>query len=74
MVQTGALVGTMDYMSPEQALGKPLDQRSDLYAVGLIFYELLTGKMPFAAESTLASLIKRTQEGATPVFHRDQTI
>jgi eukaryotic-like serine/threonine-protein kinase len=74
MTQTGALVGTMDYMSPEQALGKPLDQRSDLYTVGLIFYELLTGKMPFAAESALASLIKRTQERAAPVLDSDKAI
>lgn len=74
MTQTGALVGTMDYMSPEQALGKPLDQRSDLYTVGLIFYELLTGKTPFAAESALARLIQRTQERATPVLASDQSI
>ncbi|HZQ96326.1 MAG TPA: serine/threonine-protein kinase, partial [Candidatus Sulfotelmatobacter sp.] len=74
MTQTGALVGTMDYMSPEQALGKPLDQRSDIYAVGLIFYELLTGMMPFAAESALASLIKRTQERATPALDCDKSI
>ena len=74
MTQTGALVGTMDYMSPEQALGKSLDQRSDLYTVGLIFYELLTGKMPFAAESALASLIRRTQERATPVLDSDSSI
>lgn len=74
MTQTGALVGTMDYMSPEQALGKSLDQRSDLYTIGLIFYELLTGKMPFAAESALASLIRRTQERATPVLDSDNTI
>ena len=49
MTQTGAMVGTMEYMSPEQALAKDLDQRSDLFALGLILYELLTGKMPFAA-------------------------
>lgn len=74
MTQTGALVGTMEYMSPEQALGRALDQRSDLFAAGLMFYELLTGKMPFAADSALASLIKRTQECAIPVNHHDRNI
>jgi serine/threonine protein kinase/tetratricopeptide (TPR) repeat protein len=74
MTQSGALVGTMDYMSPEQALAKTLDQRSDLYTVGLIFYELLSGSMPFAADSALASLIKRTQERVAPVSDHDKTI
>ncbi len=74
MTQTGALVGTMEYMSPEQALGKGLDQRSDLFSVGLILYELLTGKMPFQAESAVASLIKRNQERAVPVSDHDTTI
>src|ERR1700726_476486 len=74
MTQTGALVGTMEYMSPEQALGKNLDERSDLFTLGLIFYELLTGKMPFAAGSALASLIKRTQERAAPVSDLDRSI
>ena len=74
MTQTGAIVGTMEYMSPEQALAKDLDQRSDLFALGLILYEMLTGKGPFAAESALASLIKRTQERATPVSDIDSQI
>jgi tetratricopeptide (TPR) repeat protein/predicted Ser/Thr protein kinase/TolB-like protein len=67
MTQSGALVGTMEYMSPEQALGKDLDQRSDIFALGLICYEMLSGNMPFRAESALASLIKRTQERADPI-------
>jgi len=51
-----------------------LDHRSDLFTVGLIFYELLTGKMPFKADSVLASLIKRTQERASPVSDHDESI
>ncbi len=74
MTQTGAIVGTMEYMSPEQALGKELDQRSDIFALGLILYEMLTGKGPFQADSALASLIKRTQERATPVSEIDAQI
>src|SRR5712692_10621123 len=74
MTQTGAVVGTMEYMSPEQGLGKQLDERSDLYAAGLIFYELLTGKMPYKADSALASLLKRTHERAIPVSEHSSTI
>ncbi len=74
MTKTGALVGTMEYMSPEQALGQSLDQRSDLYTVGLILYELLSGTMPFAADSAIASLLKRTQERPVPVSDHDGAI
>jgi tetratricopeptide (TPR) repeat protein/tRNA A-37 threonylcarbamoyl transferase component Bud32 len=74
MTQTGALVGTIDYMSPEQALGKDLDQRSDIFALGLIGYEMLTGSMPFRAESMVASLLKRTQQRAVPLSDVDKNI
>jgi serine/threonine protein kinase len=74
MTQTGALVGTMEYMSPEQALAKDLDQRSDLFTLGLILYELLTGTVPYTAESVVASLIKRTQERAIEVSVHDGSI
>src|SRR6266850_4101745 len=74
MTQTGALMGTIEYMSPEQAMGKQLDARSDLFAVGLIFYELLTCKLPFKAETAMASLLKRNQERALPAAELDASI
>jgi len=74
MTQTGALLGTIEYMSPEQSMGKKLDQRSDLFAVGLIFYELLSGKTPFKAETAMASLLLRNQERAVPVRELEESI
>ena len=74
MTRTGMMIGTMEYMSPEQAMGKELDARSDEFAVGLILYELLSGFIPFQAESAIASLVKRTQEQATPLSQVDASI
>jgi tetratricopeptide (TPR) repeat protein/predicted Ser/Thr protein kinase len=74
MTQTGAIVGTMEYMSPEQALGTPLDQRSDIFSVGLIFYELLTGKSPYHADTAIASLMRRTREVAIPASDVDNSV
>ncbi|HEX6503470.1 MAG TPA: protein kinase [Terriglobales bacterium] len=74
MTQTGTLIGTLEYMSPEQSVGKPLDERSDLFTVGVIFYELLTGKSPYPAESAIASLLKRTQEAAVPISSIDESV
>ncbi|MGA2001590.1 MAG: protein kinase [Terriglobales bacterium] len=74
MTQTGAMLGTVEYMSPEQARAEKLDGRSDIFTIGLILYELLTRKMPFKADSAIASLLKRTQERAAPVTELDPTI
>jgi tetratricopeptide (TPR) repeat protein/predicted Ser/Thr protein kinase len=67
MTQTGALMGTPEYMSPEQAKGEKVDARSDLFALGIIFYEMLTGISPFKAETAMAMMFKRTKERATPL-------
>ena len=62
MTRTGAFLGTPRYMSPEQVEGKPADQRSDLYAYGLILYEMVTGDVPFTGETTLKVMYQRIQE------------
>ena len=74
MTRTGTMLGTMEYMSPEQAQAKELDARSDVFTVGLICYELLTGKTPYHADSVVASLLKRVQERAAPPSDFDATI
>ncbi len=74
MTQTGALLGTIEYMSPEQSMGKALDQRSDIFAVGLIFYELLVGKTPYRADTAMASLLRRNQERAVPAAELDASV
>jgi tetratricopeptide (TPR) repeat protein/predicted Ser/Thr protein kinase len=65
LTQTGTVLGTPAYMSPEQAKGGVLDERSDLFSLGVIFYELLTSQAPFQADTVWGTLLRRT-EGPPP--------
>jgi serine/threonine-protein kinase len=73
VTQPGITMGTPLYMSPEQAQGKPLDHRSDLYSLGVTFYHMLTGLPPFRAESAVALALKHVQEPPLrPSVHRPE--
>ena len=68
LTQPGVTMGTPTYMSPEQAQGRKLDHRSDLYSLGVTFYHMLTGEVPFRAETPLAIALKHVHD--TPVSPR----
>jgi tetratricopeptide (TPR) repeat protein/predicted Ser/Thr protein kinase len=74
MTMTGAIVGTPDYMSPEQVRGEHLDARSDLFTLGVIFYQLLTGDIPYKAETLQAAMFKRTKERPRPLLQVDPSL
>src|SRR5262245_47171014 len=67
LTQTGFVLGTPAYMSPEQLSGEKLDARSDVYSLALMVYQMLSGRLPFEGENTQARLIKRLIESPVPL-------
>jgi serine/threonine protein kinase len=70
LTRTGTSIGTPEYMAPEQALGQAVDGRTDLYALGIVLYEMLTGQVPFHGETPLATLYQHVNR--MPTLLRDQ--
>ena len=65
LTATGIVLGTPEFMSPEQIRGKPLDGRSDVYALGILAFELFTGQLPFAGKTAQETMIARLRGAPT---------
>jgi eukaryotic-like serine/threonine-protein kinase len=70
MTATGRVLGTTDYVAPEQAMGHPVDQRSDVYSLGVVLYEMLVGAVPFSADSQVGVAMKHVNEELPDVQQR----
>jgi len=70
MTATGRVLGTTDYVAPEQAMGRPVDQRSDVYSLGVVLYEMLVGQVPFQADSQVGVAMKHVNEELPDVQRR----
>ena len=66
LTTTGQIMGTPEYMSPEQCMGEKIDHRSDIYAAGIVIYETFTGQVPFKGDSAVATLFKHIQDQVFP--------
>lgn len=74
LTQTGALIGTPSYMSPEQCNAEGIDPRSDIYSIGCILYELLTGSVPFVSNNLIEIFVKHAQDPPPPLVLDDPTL
>jgi tRNA A-37 threonylcarbamoyl transferase component Bud32 len=70
LTAAGRVVGTTDYVSPEQALGHEVSRQSDVYSLGIVLYEMLTGEVPFKGESSVSVAMKHVREGLPDVQRR----
>jgi beta-lactam-binding protein with PASTA domain/predicted Ser/Thr protein kinase len=74
VTQTAAVIGTAQYLSPEQARGEPVDARSDVYSLGCVLYEILTGEPPFTGDSPVAVAYQHVREDPVPPSERHEGI
>ena len=74
LTQTGTLLGTSDYIAPEQASGQPVDARTDQYSLGVLLYELLTGEVPFPADSFMAVAMRHLRDPVPSVRERRRDV
>src|ERR671924_341892 len=74
MTEAGSIIGTAQYLSPEQAKGAPVDQTSDLYSLGVLLYELVTGTVPFTGSTPLEIAMKHLSEIPAPPSHHQPDI